>query len=262
MRRWRRSSGSHAAVVFAGWLALWSPAHALVGDAAPAEWTMARPTVLVHIPSRGACSGVVLAQDFVLTAAHCATVPELKTAGFIAGYIAGGLFRLANVREIAAHPKFDSDRKNDLALLKLAKPLPTTFAPAFLSARPVEIGERLIVVGYGVAVQDDGKTADKARMATLLVTGRTSGFVWLTDPAARRDDALFRGAPDDAPNGALGSCSGDSGAPAFFVRGGVPVLVGIVKGGYCGRVTIVVPLALFYDWLMVTARRLGSPLDS
>src|SRR5262245_9663656 len=109
-----------------------APAGALVGDAAPAEWTMARPTVMVYMPERrGACSGVVLAQDLVLTAAHCVGSADFKAGGFIAGYIAGGLFRLANVAEVATHPKYsEAARETDLALLKLSAPLTTTFAPA------------------------------------------------------------------------------------------------------------------------------------
>src|SRR5262245_2221203 len=109
-----------------------APAGALVGDAAFAEWTMARPTVMVYVPERrGACSGVVLAQDLVLTAAHCVGSADFKAGGFIAGYIAGGLFRLANIAEVVSHPKYsEAARETDLALLKLSAPLTTTFAPA------------------------------------------------------------------------------------------------------------------------------------
>jgi secreted trypsin-like serine protease len=70
----------------------------------------------------------------------------------------------------------------------------------------------------------------------------------LTDPAARGDPAK------------LGSCNGDSGSPVFAVRGGMPVLVGIVSRGNCGDDTVAIPLAPHLDWITETARSLGAPL--
>src|SRR5262249_61484920 len=124
-------------------LAASAPAAGLVGDASPAEWTIARPSVMVFT-SGGACSGVVLAQDLVLTAAHCVVA---RTNVTIVGHLADVPYQLADVTEIATHPQF-SWPTADLALLKLSQPLPTAFAPAFLDKRSVVPGDRLIVVGY------------------------------------------------------------------------------------------------------------------
>lgn len=119
-----------------------APAPALVGDASPAEWTIARPTVMVFRPD-GPCSGVVVAQDLVLTAAHCV----VATSGFkIVGHLAAVPYHLADVTEVALHPQFSWPKFGwpaaDLALLKLSKELPTGFAPAFLDKRPVVLGDR------------------------------------------------------------------------------------------------------------------------
>jgi secreted trypsin-like serine protease len=231
-------------VIIACWFLLCVPAGGLVGDATIAEWTLARPTVMVF-GSRGMCSGVVLTQDLVLTAAHCAAASGDSK---IVGLIADKPYRFADVTEVAAHPQYtgEAGRTADLALLKLSKPLPSRFAPAFLSMRPVVVGERLIVVGYGRAEKDDNKTAGTPRMAMLTVSNQSATLLTLID----------RGY-----NGKISGCYGDSGAPAFTTRGGVPALAGVVSGGSCGVLTYVIPFATYRDWIRETARNLGSALD-
>jgi hypothetical protein len=232
------------ALAFAIFLSASAPAAGLVGDAPPAEWTIARPAVMVY-SSDGRCSGVVLAQDLVLTAAHCV----IATTNFkIVGHLAAVLYRLADVTEVGTHPEFSTAvwPTPDLALLKLSKPLPTGFAPAFLGTpRPIAVDERLIVVGYGAATQGDRQSGGTPRMATLIVTDRSDKLLTLRDASA----------------GAIGACIGDSGAPVFAIRGGVPALVGVVSKGYCSTLTLVIPLAPYRDWMLETARRLGSSLD-
>jgi secreted trypsin-like serine protease len=60
----------------------------------------------------------------------------------------------------------------------------------------------------------------------------------------------------------LAACKGDSGAPVFIERGDLLALVGIVSGSAvgCSRFTTITPLAPQREWLLETARMLGSPL--
>jgi len=171
-------------LALAAFLCASAPAAALVGDASPAEWTLARPTVMVF-KSYGPCTGVVVAQDLVLTAAHCVVA---QTSGKIVGHLAAVPYQLADVTETALHPQFswpkDSWPTADLALLKLSKELPSGFAPAFFHKRSVVLGDRLIVVGYGVGTQGDAKTAGTPRMATFVVTGRFENLLMVPPPGA------------------------------------------------------------------------------
>ncbi len=229
------------------------PAWAIAGDAAPADAVTARNVVMIS-SSRGTCTGAPLGQDLVLTAAHCViNASNLK----ILGHDASLPSTPSDVAQIARHPKFKLDvpaaqqpAAPDLALLRLSKHLPTRFAPAPLTLRPVAVGDRVIVVGYGVAAHGDSKTAGTARMAMLIVVGQSGNRFSLRDQTSYGED------------GGLAACSGDSGAPAFAIRGGVPALFGLVSGGSagCGGVTIVTPLGPHHDWLVETARKLGSPI--
>jgi len=142
----------------------------------------------------------------VLTAAHCAAASgETK----IAELNAAKLYGLADVTEAAAQPQYTGREwpAPDLALSKLSQSLPR--APVFLTMRPVVVGERLIIVGYGIAERDDSRTVGTPRMAMLTVSQQSAAVLTLVDRLS---------------NGKIGGCLGDAGAPAFAMRGGVPAL--------------------------------------
>src|SRR5205085_6393559 len=111
------------------------PADAMVGGAGAPPGEIARSVVLI-VGSRGnSCSGVALAPDLVLTAAHC-VLPgaDYKIVEFDAAHQP----QLRDVASITAHPKFElkamlAHRATaDVALVKLAAPL-ASVAPATLS---------------------------------------------------------------------------------------------------------------------------------
>jgi Trypsin len=222
---------------------LCAPAVAIVGDANPADWMFVRPALMIH-SSRGGCSGAMLGRDLVLTAAHCViSAAKIRIAGPGVGW--------TEIKASVPHPEFGAEERStaDLALLKLFKPLPAALAPALLGVRPVAAGDRLVVVGYGLAVEDDPWTFGTARMTTLTVNRLSYKMLELTDRVGLGESAK------------LGGCKGDSGGPVFAVRGGAPFLVGIVRGGhYCGGPTFVTPLAPHRDWIVETAQQLGSQL--
>src|SRR6516165_3779878 len=87
---------------------------------------------------------------------------------------------LKAVIRIESHPQFDIKRllnhlaTADVALIKLAEPLPARISPALIAAggETVAVGDSLVVAGYGVTARGDGRTGGTARAATLVVTGR------------------------------------------------------------------------------------------
>src|SRR5215831_2189990 len=123
-----------------------SLAFAMVGGAPPADPAIARHVVLL-VGSRGnSCSGVAIARDVVLTAAHC-VLPgaDYKLVTFDAAHQP----QLNDVATIARHPQFQlatllAHRATaDVAVLKLAAALPLALAPAPLAPpdRAVAIGD-------------------------------------------------------------------------------------------------------------------------
>jgi secreted trypsin-like serine protease len=235
-------------------------AFAMVGGAPPAEPAIARHVVLL-VGSRGnSCSGVAIARDLVLTAAHC-VLPgaDYKLVIFDAAHQP----QLNDITTVTRHPQFDlamllAHRATaDVALLKLAAALPPAFAAAPLARadRVVAVGDEFIVAGYGVTVRGDGRTGGTARAATLAATGQPGALqVRLFDPATKGERA------------GLGACTADSGAPAFetdqrhAVIGVVSWSTGPQLSDGCGGLTGVTPLARYRAWIVDTAAKMGAVL--
>src|SRR5207247_6420872 len=115
---------------------------ALVG-ADLADRTIQRYTVVVG-SLKGRCTGVVLAQNIVLTAAHCMLSGEKFWVGgdAVGGSQALAPSQLSAVDEVVQHPLFSrkDNGSPDLAILKLTEPLPDRFIPAVLSPPHVAEG--------------------------------------------------------------------------------------------------------------------------
>ena len=217
-------------------------AAALVG-ADLADRTIQRYTIAVG-SLKGRCTGVVLAQNIVLTAAHCIVPGEKLWVGDQVGDGSRTLApsRLSAVDEAVPHPLFSRKDSGspDLAILRLATALPDRFIPATLSARHLAEGDNLIAAGYGKASAEDTRPALVLRMVLLRVTNAFRGWAILTSTGEDR----------------AGGAPGDSGGPLFAYRG-MHTLVGLIVSVSDKR-TRAVALAAHYGWIKETQERLGG----
>src|SRR5258706_255217 len=156
-------------------------AFAMVGGAPPADPAIARHVVLL-VGSRGnSCSGVAIARDLVLTAAHC--VPpgaDYKLVIFDAAHQP----QLNDITTVTRHPQFDlatllAHRATaDVALLKLAAALP----PAF------ETDQRHAVIG--VVSWSTGPQLSAGCGGLTGVTPLARYRTWIVDAAAKMGSVL------------------------------------------------------------------------
>jgi hypothetical protein len=235
------------------------PSAALVGGAQLAQGDVARKVVMIRSARGAHCTGIVLARDIVLTAAHCTsdgtelTVYRTTEAGA----------ESCKVSAVAPHPQYDargyakSQAAVDLALLKLALPLSDPGPVVMREGVPLP-GERFLVAGLGDAAAGSSAGLGALQTATLTAVGEPSSLqLRLADPASHGGAVA-----------GLGSCQGDSGGPVFEWSGGQFVLVGVLSWSNgpnmsmgCGGITGVTPIAHHRQWIVKTAKRMGGMMN-
>ena len=238
-------------------------AEAMVGGAPAAAGGAGRSVVMILGSGGTACTATAIARDLLLTAAHCV---EPGADYKLADLWSASRPQLKDITRIERDPQFDLKRllghlaTADVAVVKLAEPLPAKIPPAPLddetsAAAP---GDSFVVAGYGVTIRGDGRTGGTVRAATLIATGTPSSLqLRLFDPRTKGQSA------------GLGACAGDSGAPAFRDHSGTLEIAGVVSWstgpkltGGCGGLTGITPLVRYRSWIVWAARELGSPLPA
>lgn len=172
------------------------------------------------------CSGTVIDEDIILTAAHCIGVKDTMKITFGESPIHEGAIDIMKVKAVLPHTEYEKETKdspirNDIALIQMDGPSPDNFAPAVLpwkSRERVTTFSKVIVYGYGITsgVVKNGKLNTKT--AGVL---RTTQLNILKDVVA---EDIFAANQREGK----GICSGDSGGPAF-IRGNV--VVGVISRG-------------------------------
>ena len=237
----RRGFPAVALTLLAAPLIASSPAHALVG-ADIADLSLQRDTVSVA-SAIGKCTGVVLAQDIVLTAAHCTQDAAKLRVGGNRGYgdPTAPPVDLSPVAQAIQHPRYNAKLPGspDLAILKLAKPLPDRFSPAYFGGPVPGNGDDLIAVGYGKSAAVDPRAGTILRMVLLRVSEKFPTYVTLV---SSREETAEAG-------------PGDSGGPIFSYRG-MTALVAIMVG-HASFETVAIPIAPNFAWINETMEKLG-----
>lgn len=241
------------------------PARAVVGGVDSRDAHGARASTVRVETSRGElCSGAVIAPEIILTAAHC-----LMGGGSISVVSLDTRFRARRqvVVAVLPHPSFvpgttpRTQPGTDLALLRLAQPLPGDIEPLTLGSGLWQ-GETITMAGYGLSAENNKRTARRLRETQLVNAGNytTQNTVKVAVDAENRGETPGAGA-----------CRGDSGGPVL--RGGARSrdLVGIVSWSsgplktqarrICGGFTAITPVSDYRNWITegsVRLRRLGS----
>ena len=223
------------------------------GVSAPAVATQAsyRPTVIggqaitieqapwqvLVLPGPSAlCGGALIAERWVVTAAHCVQGVDPATVQVFAGVAAisqRSPQAALPVSQVIVHPGFNaSTYSNDVALIQLAQPWisgPTRQAIRLPFGQPATFpnaGASASVSGWGQTAPQ-GQSSDQLQSAGVSVLAESTGSCGKYGPQYDGTAHVCAG----VAGGQIDTCNGDSGGPLVVDVGGVRVLAGLTSVG-------------------------------
>jgi secreted trypsin-like serine protease len=248
--------------------------YSLFDGYSPDERAAAKPWQLAH-----RCGGSLIAQNWVLTAAHCFPREKIRKEG---EWLRGNRIRLGAVdlskgegktfamRDIFLHPKYDPETlANDIALIRIDRKGSDTdrvqtirLSGARTDDPPPQPGNTVLATGYGRTTPNP-----KGKSSTLLMM--VSLDVWPPDKCAQAtgypepvsDRVVCAAAPG------RDTCQGDSGGPLFvWENNRTPAVrrqVGIVSWGKgcaeAGHPGVYTRVDMYLDWIIPTMSGPPSP---
>jgi V8-like Glu-specific endopeptidase len=229
-----------------------------IGGGEPLE-AAHKSVVRIAFKDQSICAGILVAEDLVLTAAHCLKADDAESYKVVFPAAPGdrsrGVAEFRKVREdsLAFFPNFD------VAWIRLVSAAPEIYEPASILGHTsaVEVGKNLTLVG---TANDTAchPTDGVCRMVKLSIRLKS---IWSSPHLINLAVVDSVGRSDTS-----GTCPGDSGGPAFIPVNGQELLYGIVAGKdpiftggiatACGTPTSVLTrVGEYQDWIEETSGR-------
>lgn len=207
----------------------------------------------------GECAGTIIADRWILTAAHCESVFELPITGGNIDVRSPNRVRL-KMKNYFIHPKHESNDwgdRYDYALIELKDPIDfqatklqalEISSPEFEAAGGLAEGKSVTVFGWG-ATREDGHGTSLLREVTVPIVSHARANA-SDSYDGKIDESMLVAGFDE---GGRDACQGDSGGPLVMQEGAKTILVGVVSwGDGCARAKmygVYSNVATAYGWI-------------
>jgi secreted trypsin-like serine protease len=227
------------------------------GTTVSASDPVASTTVIVS-DGNYICTGSIIAEDIVVTAAHCvdADPRDLKV---IFSRTLPQSFTGSAVHDIygfVANPGWQGDSssgpdEHDIAIIRFKGHLPSGYAAANLLDENANLrpGQRVTLAGYGITDAETHDGAGTLRKVNVTVKQKLGQTEVILDQTSGK-----------------GACHGDSGGPAFVTSGGKLLLWGVTNRGYpdnapddCVHYAVYTRITAYSDFIAQAEDQLRNP---
>ncbi len=195
------------------------------------------------------CSGTLIADNVVLTAAHCTESfsPSQIYIFFGNSVYESGTYR--SVSDIKIHPNWNSySLDGDISLVFLSSSAPAGYdpvapLPASMGLSSADVGETLVFSGFG-------QTETGSSGVKLKASG-TIGNVCTTSNDCSMGSYEVKSGAIGYYQQTGGPCFGDSGGPAYIMRNGQEYVGGVTSYGdqNCAYYGVSTSASYYADWI-------------
>ncbi len=236
---------------------------------------------LMHEVAKGStsvslCTGTLIGNDMILTAAHCVDSGIESTRAERLFVIFGNdpmctltKREASNARmasKVIIHPEWASGKAGgvDLALIKLSTPAPDNAVRLAVTTDLPSLSDDRVVYGAGYGRTTDYSDAEGEapflRIAKIKPQNKSPNLGIMNNPSSRK--LIF----DQSGGEAL--CKGDSGGPAIILDGGQLKVMGVASYVYdpnkstCKSLVVHTSVSYYRDWLSETYDQLRDRKSS
>lgn len=217
-------------------------------DAEEGDWpsvvVLARPGMFA-LEDRLFCGATVVAERWVMTAAHCLYDGFNRILRPSSIRVVAGIQDLTTepaaeetlVTNVIIHPEYDNSQSlppNDIALLELATAVEAPPAKLFVGESEEYTGTMGFVAGWGATEYfDENNATYPTRLQDASVP--LVSLATCNEPVSYQNGVTSRQMCAGFKEGMIDTCVGDSGGPLYIIEDGIELQVGITSfGNGCG----------------------------